>query len=239
MKRKQRTEEELQKASEHLFYEFWMFTSLARGMASGIFNEGIISNALLESFTIHARVLLDFLFSENPRSDDVIAEDYIPSQSDWVKIKGSKSEILKDIHKRVGKEVAHLTYYRQKVTLDAKIWNFIEIANEINSIFNKFLNLVPKNLLGTNWQKSIQNETELVNSYFIYENWVAEGHKARIHSGDCPYCNFGKGIHHIDNMTNGRWLGPFENFEEVFRVATETGGHVSRCKHCKPSSDDY
>ena len=35
-------------------------------MSSGVFNEGIINNALLESFTVHARVLLDFLFAENP-----------------------------------------------------------------------------------------------------------------------------------------------------------------------------
>ena len=113
MNRKKRTQEELQNASDHLFYEIWMFTSLAKGMASGVFNQGIINNALLESFTVHARVLLDFLFAENPRPDDVIAEDYFLSPDEWIKIRDNKSEKLESIHVRVCKEIAHLTYARQ------------------------------------------------------------------------------------------------------------------------------
>ena len=234
MNRKQRTEQELQKASDHLFYEIWMFTSLARGMASGVFNEGIINNALLESFTVHARVILDFLFAENPRPDDVIAEDYFSSPDEWLKIKANKSEKLNNIHVRVGKEVAHLTYFRQTVTSEAKAWNFIEIANEINSVFSKFIKLVPKNLLGASWNKSINEEVQPHRSYFVYENWVAEGHKAKLHFGDCSFCNFGKGMHQTENETNGRWLGPFTNFQEAMNAATETGGRVSHCKHCAP-----
>ncbi len=38
MNRKKRKQKELQNASEHLFYEIGMFTSLAKGMASGVFN---------------------------------------------------------------------------------------------------------------------------------------------------------------------------------------------------------
>jgi len=235
MNRKQRTEDELKKASEHLFYEAWMFTSLARGMASGVFNEGVINNALLESFTIHARVLLDFLFAENPRDDDVIAEDYLPSSEDWAKVKAAKSEKLQNIHRRVGKEVAHLTYVRQTITPEAKAWNFVEIANEINSVFNGFIALVPKNLLGVSWQKSVEKETPPPNSYFVYENWVAEGHKARIHFAHCSFCNYGKGMHNTENEAHGRWLGPFSSFEKAFEVATGTGGNVSKCKHCAPS----
>ena len=160
MNRIKRTKEELQKASGHLFYEVWMFTSLAKGMSSGVFNEGIINNALLESFTVHARVLLDFLFAENPRRDDVIAEDYFSSPDEWSKIRANKSDKLKNLHGRVGKEIAHLTYFRQIITPDLKEWNFIEIANEINSVFNIFLELVPKNLLGINWDNSIKKETQ-------------------------------------------------------------------------------
>ncbi|MFN8400086.1 MAG: hypothetical protein U0X74_08725 [Anaerolineales bacterium] len=234
MNRKQRTKEELIKASEHLLYEVWMFTSLTRGMASGVFNEGVINNALLESFTIHARVLLDFLFAENPRQDDVIAEDYLPSLDEWVKIKAAKSEKLENIYTRVGKEVAHLTYVRQTIVPQAKGWNFIEIANEINSVFNSFLALVPKNLLSLTWQKSIKEETPSSNSYFVYENWVAEGHKARIHFGHCSFCNFGQGMHGTENETHGRWLGPFSSFNEALDVATETKGNVTQCKHCAP-----
>jgi hypothetical protein len=234
MNRKQRTQQELQKASDHLFYEVWMLTSLARGMASGVFNEGIINNALLESFTLHARAILDFLFSENPRPDDVIAEDYFSSPEKWLKIKANKSEKLKNIHLRVGKEVAHLTYFRQTVTPETKAWNFIVIAGEINSVFNEFLELVPKNLLGTTWHTAVDEDVQPRRTYFVYENWVAEGHKTKIHFGDCSFCNSGKGMHQTENESNGRWLGPFTNFQEAINAATETGGRVSHCKHCAP-----
>ncbi len=234
MNRKKRNEEELQKASEHLFYEIWMFTSLAKGMASGIFNEGIINNALLESFTVHARILLDFLFAEKPKEDDVIAEDYFSSPDEWSNIREIKSEQLKNIHARVGKEIAHLTYVRQTISPELKGWRFLEIANEINSVFNSFRAHVPKNLLSANWKIPNENDTKQSNAYFIYENWVAEGHKARIHFGHCSYCNFGQGMHKTENEINGRWLGPYNNFQEAFDTATETGGHVSNCKHCNP-----
>jgi hypothetical protein len=234
MNRKRRTEEELKKASEDLFYEVWMFTNLARGMASGVFNDGVIKNALLESFCIHTRVPLDFLFAEKPRDDDIIAEDYFSSPEKWAVIKTTKSENLQHIHHRVGKEVTHLTYARQLVTLKAKEWNFIDIANEINQVFDQFLALVPGNFLSTSLQKSIKQESLTPNSYYVYENWVAEGHKARIHFGHCPFCIFGKGMHHTENEENGRWHGPFTSFEEAFEVATKTGAYVSKCMHCVP-----
>ena len=189
---------------------------------------------LYSNLSLFMRVLLDFLFAESPRPDDVIAEDYFSSSDEWLRIKVNKSEILKNIHTRVGKEVAHLTYFRQTITPEAKAWNFIEIANEINSAFNSFLEIVPKDLLGTSWHKSMEKEIPPTNTYFVYENWVAEGRKAKIHFGDCSYCNFGKGMHETDNETNGRWLGPFTNFQEAFNTATETGGRVSQCKHCAP-----
>ena len=29
-------------------------------------------------------------------------------------------------------------------------------------------------------------------NYYFYENWVAEGHKARIHKAECSFCKDGK-----------------------------------------------
>ena len=66
MNRINRTDEELKKASDHLHYEIGMLTSFAHGMGSGIAGQGPIANALLESFVIHVRALMDFLYNENP-----------------------------------------------------------------------------------------------------------------------------------------------------------------------------
>jgi len=110
MARKKRSEQELRAASDHLFYEIWMFQSLARDMASRSFTENVVNNALLESFTIHTRILLDFLFAAKPQLDDVIAEDFFEDPATWHNVRPPKSEILETVHKRVGKEIAHLTY---------------------------------------------------------------------------------------------------------------------------------
>jgi len=71
-------------------------------------------------------------------------------------------------------------------------------------------------------------------NYYIYENWQAEGHKARIHYARCPFCNFGEGIHPGAGKDNGKWHGPFETYNKAFNEARNTGGRVSNCKKCNP-----
>jgi hypothetical protein len=151
MARQKRTEVVLRAASDHLFYEIWMLKTLTQAMASGIAGEGPMSNALLESFTIHTRALLDFLYADKPKPDDVIAEDYFVSPKKWASIRLEKTEILKTVHRRVGKEIAHLTYSRQEVDPEMKQWPFVQIGQEILSICEIFLGSVSRNLLGERW----------------------------------------------------------------------------------------
>ena len=156
--REKRTPEVLRKASKHLHYEFRMLTSSARGLASGITGKGVIHNALLEAFTIHARVLLKFLYDENPRADDVVADDFFPTSQEWKEVRPKMTEILEKVHRRVGKEVAHLTYARQDVTPETKGWHYLQILNDIEVSFNEFLRIVPEELLGPRWE----NEREQI-----------------------------------------------------------------------------
>jgi hypothetical protein len=154
MSRKQRSKEELVEASGHLHYEYSMLIGLANVQFTGAFGVGIINNALLESFSVHSRILLHFLYSRKPREDDVIAEDFLDDEDIWLSNRPQKSETLEAIHRRVGKEVAHLTYARHDVTPETKPWPFIEIANEVNSIFTEFIKLVPPKNLDPIWRKS-------------------------------------------------------------------------------------
>ncbi len=156
MTRKQRTEEELRKASDHLCYEFWMFTNLARVLGAGISGEQVIKNAALESFTIHARILLDFLYPREdrpPHPDDVIAADFFDDPATWTDNRPEKSARVKDVHKRVGKEIAHLSYCRQEVTPETKPWYFAAIAEEVDKVVKTFLSLVPFELLDERWEE--------------------------------------------------------------------------------------
>ena len=63
----------LQEASNHLWYEIWMFQTLVRGMSSGMAGEGALNNAILESFAIHVRALIHFFFDCDGQRDDVLA----------------------------------------------------------------------------------------------------------------------------------------------------------------------
>jgi hypothetical protein len=153
MSRKTRTESELKEASDHLHYEIWMLTSLAHGIGTGIAGQGPIANALLESFVVHVRALMDFLYNDDPRPDDVIAEDYFGNADQWRKLRPVISESLKHAKRRAGKEVAHLTYARLDVTPETKPWRFVDIANEIAAVLNIFLENVPKSKLGRQWER--------------------------------------------------------------------------------------
>jgi hypothetical protein len=120
-----------------------MLSETASALRNSDIKAGTIRNALIESFTIHARILLDFLYSTNPQPDDVIAEDFFDDSSAWLKQRTQKTPLLTTIHKRVGKEIAHLTYARLDVTPEEKKWHFVDIANEIGTVLETFLKLLP------------------------------------------------------------------------------------------------
>lgn len=54
---------------------------------------------------------------------------------------------------RVNKEIAHLTYDRQFVTPELKVWDFVALGNAILKIVQVFLTAMPKRLLGSRWQQ--------------------------------------------------------------------------------------
>jgi hypothetical protein len=128
--RVRRSDEELVAVSEHLLYEIQMLFGTARTMATSIIGDGkdfqtwSIRNAMVESFTVHTRILLDFLYPSKMGRDDVIADDFFDNPSTWVGQRPAESALLTEIHRRVGKEIAHLTYARLDVTPETKPWQF-------------------------------------------------------------------------------------------------------------------
>jgi hypothetical protein len=153
MPRTKRTPAQLREASAHLHYELWMFATLARALATGVFGQGAVNNAVLESFTIHARVLLDFLFADKPRSDDIIAEDFFAEPEEWAVLRGVMPPALVEVNRRVGKEVAHLTYSRLEVTPSEKSWQFLEIASDMENVMARFCNHVSPEYLELQWKQ--------------------------------------------------------------------------------------
>jgi len=151
--RKKRSTKELRQASNHLHYELRMLECMAIGIHSGLAGISPINNAFIESFVIHARVLLDFFYPFKPRQDDVIVTDFFDRPKTWEEARPEKTDILKTIHKRVGKEAAHLTYSRQKVSEEQKAWDHENIARDIRVLADCFLSEVSNSLLGDRWNQ--------------------------------------------------------------------------------------
>jgi hypothetical protein len=104
---------------EHLPYEIGMlrgtFERLREIDASGGVAENDIAkqvcrNALIESFCVHARSLLDF-FANRPdrRADDAVAQDFVAFASS---LKPTE-EPLKSLREKLNKEIFHLTKKRK------------------------------------------------------------------------------------------------------------------------------
>ena len=128
---------------------------MAQAMGAGIATQGWLANALLESFIVHVRAVMDFLYNDNAKPDDIMAQDFFASRDAWVSVRPKLSDLLRKAKKRTGKEVSHLTYARLEVAPDTKRWAFVEIANEVGSVIQVFLKNVQKEKLGPQWRATI------------------------------------------------------------------------------------
>ena len=69
------------------------------------------------------------------------------------------------------------------------------------------------------------------NRFYVYENWTNK--RARLHRGDCSYCNDGKGTQGTDSVTNGQWFGPYSTREAAAeRMASVVQSDKAQCAMC-------
>jgi hypothetical protein len=147
---KVRSRQELIDAAEHVCYEIWMLHHMGRALAYGLPGNGPILNAFINSFAIHVRNLVDFLYEKKPnkKPDAILAEHYMANGQDWAKMRPALTKKLKDAKIRCDKQVAHLTTRRQK----KESWNFAEIVRELHSPLAKFVNSIDLSLLGEHFK---------------------------------------------------------------------------------------
>lgn len=73
-------------------------------------------------------------------------------------------------------------------------------------------------------------------TFWLYDNWV---HRyAKIHRGDCTFCNAGTGVQANSDNVAGEWLGPFSDYGGALEVASRAGHPHSSCAFCSPSRGD-
>ena len=137
-----RTDRQLEDASEHVNYELDMLAAtisfLSKG--SGETNQHTW-NAYLESFVIHLRSVIDFLYPPtNHKQDDILAEDYVTNVAEWNNDRPAKTNLLRDAKTKADKQVAHLTYARVSADKD---WNWEGISADLNKVVICFFDHLP------------------------------------------------------------------------------------------------
>jgi hypothetical protein len=153
-----RSPDELVAASAHLHYEVSMFDTTARVLMAGVFGEGPDRNAFLESFTIHTRALLQVFHPSGSDQSDVLAEHFFADRMTWLRLRGGVPKVLADVERRVGNEIAHLSYDRLRVGPDAKDWNVHDIWMAVMGLVQIFIGNAPRDLLADKWRTSIVTE---------------------------------------------------------------------------------
>jgi hypothetical protein len=153
MARRKLLDDELKRfAEEHVIYE----ANMLRGLGTKLFNrhhkdDPLVENACPESFTIHCRLILDFLYVDEPRvPTDAAAGDYFEDDR-WQKARPAVSERLDTINSRVGKEIVHLSYKRLDIPEDEKGWVVVSLGLELAGTLALWASLVPEHLQPEDW----------------------------------------------------------------------------------------
>ncbi len=117
-----------------LNYERDMLRATAMALASGIIENSLALNALLESFLIHARLLIEFLYGPHKR-DDLRPGDWLDPDA-WGRTCGEESRLLKGTYEDANKYLAHLTATR--LNQEKKTWDYPAILREIETLLDRF-----------------------------------------------------------------------------------------------------
>lgn len=133
----------LKKASEHIYYEVWMFYETIELLV--YVQNQTLANIYLDAFAIHCRNLLDFLYPKTRvRVDDIIVSDYISNPSLYRRSKTSKKDLRFTIRK-TDKQVAHLTFARNRYNDKSKKWPIISIGEKFHKTLSAFYDALPEN----------------------------------------------------------------------------------------------
>jgi hypothetical protein len=142
-------------AETHLQYEFDMLTASAGILAylaqqdNKDYLPWALSNALLNTFAMHGRNLVDFLYARSKGRDhptDIIIQDYV-EESYLNAHLPSISPLLDEVLTKANKQVAHLTIERINYEGSGKAWQFLEVARQIRRSLASISSSVPESRL--------------------------------------------------------------------------------------------
>jgi|SRR3989344_7061650 len=135
-------------SEEHIFYEVQMLIKTRDHFPIAAKAGWIQKMTAIESFVIHLRCLITFLYPTSKRFDrDVRAEDFFSDPSGWNDTKPELPLSLKKARERANREVGHLTEDRKGIGDPEKEWPINQLADEIIPILKFFCSSADGNKL--------------------------------------------------------------------------------------------
>jgi hypothetical protein len=125
--------EALEYADEHLIYEVGTLRVCRDVLANG--PPQVLKNSMIESYAIHLRNLIDFLYPQNTQATDVTFRDYIPKTLKWSPSKVTAS--LRMARDMANRQIAHLTTHRFPGIHPGKRWE-LSRADEVQERLKDF-----------------------------------------------------------------------------------------------------
>lgn len=140
---------------EHVMYEISMFNQIIKVLANKKLND-LEKNIIIESFVLHLRNLIDFLYPRNHyKKDDVTANNFIKGQIFSKKFPLSIS--LNTARKRADKEVNHLTTRRIAGVKPEKVWEVGDLHTEVTKLLSSFFQIASDKKLDKTLSKKLLN----------------------------------------------------------------------------------
>lgn len=150
-------------AEEHLQYEVDMFiwsagilVFLAPYKDKG-YLPWAINNALLNTFAVHSRNLIDFLYSRSRRKDyatDIVIQDYVETDVLTQNLPAI-SALLEEALNKANQQVAHLTLKRIEYEKAGKEWKFVEVVKHVCQAFSSIAPHIPDSRISDNLKQKL------------------------------------------------------------------------------------
>ena len=147
--------------NEHIRYEMQHLLNATDAIDRRFSIQNGLQYMVLESFVIHLRNLITFLYPYTKRDEDVCAEDYYMNSKTWSHLHPQISTILSQAKTRADKEVGHLTTSRQFGTPKSKIWKVVILTDEIMPILKLFCGSADKADLNKDFEPIWKQYTDI------------------------------------------------------------------------------
>jgi hypothetical protein len=147
-------------SEEHVVYEIDMFFGMAALLTpNNMIGAGSqadamrLNYAMIESFGIHLRNLVDFLYAEKPQPTDIVATDFCEN---WPTLRPPITSSFENARFRANKELAHLTTARLAGAPPEKGWDFPAFVTELRPLLTLFAKHARKSALSPRVEQVIR-----------------------------------------------------------------------------------